>query len=98
MTLTEGKAVILFRFHDNPDIARERLKILKYYNPQLEIYAIFGGRAELYKKAESAVADMVVSTWLYPENKSKEWKWHHTDLILKAWYLSIGQRKFLLEC
>lgn len=91
MKLTEGKAVLLFRFHNNPDIARERLRILRYYNPNLQIHALFGGKAELYEEAKSAVDDIVASTWLYPEGKEEEWKWRHTDLMLKAWYCSAGQ-------
>jgi len=89
--LARSNAAILFRFHDNPDIARERLKILEHFNPQLHRYALYGGLPAGFEEARAAVSDLVESVWQYPERKEKAWKWQHNDLMLKAWYRAVGQ-------
>ena len=43
MDLSIGKAIILFRFHGDFDVVKERLKTLQYFNPDLSMYGLFGG-------------------------------------------------------
>ncbi|CAN5647965.1 hypothetical protein BH23PAT1_BH23PAT1_1440 [soil metagenome] len=90
MRLSNGKAILLFRFHKEPNIARERIKILKYYNPDLPIYALYGGQRGGLEQACLAVDELVENVWSFPGNKNVEWKWQHADLMLKAWYRDFG--------
>jgi len=38
------KRIILFRFHTNVDICKNRLRLLKKYNPEVKIFGLFGGQ------------------------------------------------------
>src|SRR4051812_30696778 len=89
--LADSNAAILFRFHDSPEVARERLKILKHFNPNLPIHALYGGVPAGFREARAAARDLVMSVWQYPEPKEKQWKWQHNDLMLKAWYRAAGK-------
>lgn len=91
MRLSDGKAIVLFRFHNEPKVARERIKIIRHFNPELPVYAMFGGEASDVVAAKTAVEGLVESFWTYPPGKPKEWKWKHTDLMLKEWYRQAGK-------
>lgn len=90
MKLSDGTSIILFRFHDNPEIARERIAILRYLNPGRGIHALFCGPADESADAHAAIGGLVETTWRYPVARSGAWMWRHGDLVVKAWHRSIG--------
>lgn len=90
--LSEGTSVILFRFHDNPGLARERIAILRYFNPEMAIHALFCGNPDAFAEAQAAIHGLAETTWRYPAARSRDWMWLHGDLVVKAWYRSVGTK------
>lgn len=90
MNLKDGKAIILFRFHSDIDIAKERIKILRYFNPDLPIYGLFGGSEKDYNVANKQLGKLVEHIWLYPRKEKPDWKWIHSDLMTKEWFRDFG--------
>jgi hypothetical protein len=90
MKLSDGTSIILFRFHDNPKIARERIAILRYFNPGVGVHTLFGGPPDEFADAHAAIGGLVETMWQYPADRSGAWMWLHGDLMVKAWHRSIG--------
>lgn len=91
MTLQDGKAITLFRFHTDFAVAHERVRLLQHYNPDIEILALYGGDPGDFGAAQDAMRDFTAKVWLYPGDRTPDWKWRHTDLMLKAWYRQVGK-------
>lgn len=91
MKLSKGKSIILFRFHNKPRIALERIKILRFLNPDCEIHILFGGAKDDARTCKEFVSKLVDSFWVYPKNQKRVWKWMHSDLMLKTWYREFGK-------
>jgi len=84
-----GRRIILFRFHDQFDACRERLRLLRHFNPDVPIYGLYGGPPEDWDDARRSVEDAVVHlhTWSAVD---PYWKWLHTDLAVKEWFRAYG--------
>jgi|GEM_PF-2903094 len=83
--------ILLFRFHTDATVARERLRIIHHFNPELPCYALFGGTREAVAAAHATVAELVEDFWWYDEDRATPWKWRNGDLMVKAWYRAIGR-------
>lgn len=84
------KLAILFWFYKEPEICKNRLKLLKKYNSDLKIFGLFGGEqqeAGLFKEKLSIYLDDFYSS----SYKSKAYKWYYGDLILQDWYNQRGK-------
>lgn len=83
------RRVILFRFYNQFDACRERLRILRHFNPGVPIYGLYGGPPEDWDDARQSVEDAVVHlhTWSAVD---PYWKWIHTDLSVKEWFRAYG--------
>ncbi|MEK7621490.1 MAG: hypothetical protein AAB395_04035 [Patescibacteria group bacterium] len=90
MDLSIGKAIILFRFHGDFDVVKERVKTLQYFNPDLSMYGLFGGSEGDFNEANSQIGHMFENIWFYPKGKDKDWKWIHGDLMAKQWFKDFG--------
>ena len=57
--------VILFRFYNQFDVCRERLRLLRHFNPDVPIYGLYGGPPEDWHDARQSVEDAVahLHTW-----------------------------------
>lgn len=84
--------ILLFRFHKDTEVAVDRLRMLRYFNPNLPIYILFGGEDELAEDAEKSTRDYAEGFWRYDQERPPEWKWQHGDLMVKAWYRAFGHR------
>jgi hypothetical protein len=82
--------IILFRFHKDFENARERIKILRYFNPELPVYGMYGGPLDTTNDALTALADHLDGFWVYPIERDNDWKWMHTDLMTKMWFREVG--------
>lgn len=49
------KFAILFQFFKDIDVCRNRLKLLKKFNPDIPIYGLFGGEASQADKFRQAL-------------------------------------------
>ncbi len=90
MKISEGKSIILFRLHKEPEVAFERLKIVQHYNPGLEVHVLYGGEEAGEKVARDMFQGSAKTFWRYAQDKPVEWKWRHSDLMLKAWFREVG--------
>ncbi len=83
------RRVILFRFYNRFDACRERLRVLRHFNPDVPIYGLYGGPPEDWDEARQSVEDIVVHlhTWSAVD---PHWKWLHTDLSVKEWFRAYG--------
>jgi hypothetical protein len=92
MRLRDGKSIVLFRFHKDVDVVKERIKIIKHFNPDLPVYALFGGTQEDYEIAHKELANVAENVWLFPKGEDRKWKWLHTDLMTKDWFRDFGHK------
>ncbi|MDR1169521.1 MAG: hypothetical protein LBK97_01640 [Prevotellaceae bacterium] len=70
------KDIIIFRFDKKPVICLNRLQILKFYNPDVPVYGIYGGdESELseFKYVLNSYCEDIYTV----KNRSGEWKWRY---------------------
>ena len=85
------KCILLFRFHAHWEKCRETLRILKYFNPSLPIYILYGGTQQDERFARKLAAEFADGFWSYQADEiSPHWKWQHGDLMVRAWYEKYG--------
>jgi hypothetical protein len=83
------RPILLFRFHGEFDLCRERLELLASLNRDVPIYGVYGGPAEHFPAARAAVGDLILD--LQPaEPHEPMWHWLHMDLDVKHWYRAFG--------
>lgn len=84
------KRIILFRFHTNVDICKNRLRLLKKYNPEVKIFGLFGGQERDLEKFQKILNPYLESIYCI-RGKSLCWKRTHGDLAMKLWYENVGK-------
>ena len=84
------RRIILFRFHKNLPLCKNRLKLLKRYNPHIKIFGLFGGNSKSYKLAKKKLKPYIENIYFIKE-KDKDWKWKNSDLAIKLWYNDFGR-------
>jgi hypothetical protein len=82
-------------------VIKNRVEILKYFNPDLELYGLFGGDMAGYGKA-LATLDGDLRHIYKLKNIDNEWAWLHGDLAVLEWYEACGKdidfdRVYLVE-
>lgn len=85
------KRIILFRFHKKPLICKNRIKLLKKYNPDIDIYGFFGGHRKDFYKMKRVLGNELKSIYCIPV-KDKDWKWKNSDLALRLWFRDFGEK------
>lgn len=80
------KRIILFRFHKNPEVCINRLKLLKKLNPDIPIYGLGENIKNIEKLYKAGIEDVFTI-----KNKSKRWKWLNGDLAILKWFNNIGK-------
>lgn len=75
------KRLILFRFHKEPEICRNRISILRKYNPGMPIHGLFGGEGDPRLDIPVYVS----------KKKDAEWKWKNGDLCVREWFGEVGK-------
>lgn len=87
------KLAILFWFYKEPDICKNRLEVLRQYNPTIPIYGLYGGDLATVDQYKSLLSLYLDDFYAFTENKDSLWKWLQGDLMLNYWYRDRG--KFL---
>ncbi|MFW5701163.1 MAG: hypothetical protein ACOCWM_05680 [Cyclobacteriaceae bacterium] len=82
--------IILYRYHNNFELVRERLKIIKHIDPEVKIYGIFGGPYEKYDEAMTFLTFYLEDNYLVKVEDSN-WKWLHADIVYQMWYNDVGK-------
>lgn len=84
------KLAILFWFYKKEDICINRLKLLRKYNPDLEIYGLYGGPQNKATKFESKLSKYLDDFYVSPY-RDPDWKWINGDLMILKWYEERGK-------
>jgi len=84
------KRVILFRFHKAADVCEDRVKLLRQFNPAVEIYGLFGGKESEFNGVRETLRPCLENIYCI-RGKSSYWKRVHGDLAMRLWYQDIGK-------
>ncbi|MDR0536296.1 MAG: hypothetical protein LBG65_08145 [Puniceicoccales bacterium] len=90
LTSLNSRAILLFRFHSHFPLCRERLRILRHFNPRLSIYALYGGSPQEAEKARQATREFVLGFWDFSRFGDARRKWLRGDLMIREWYEKFG--------
>ncbi|MDR2513347.1 MAG: hypothetical protein LBD01_06100 [Puniceicoccales bacterium] len=87
--------LIVYRFHENFNVVRERIANLAELNPGIQIHALYGGSIERLDAAKNAV-EKYVERFYYPEfyrASTPQWmKWANPGLIgIRQWWEAEGK-------
>ena len=80
----------LFRYHNNLEICKNRLKLFRQINPDVKVYGLFGGKEEDFDDSHSQLKDYFEGNYCL-KGKSNLWKWKNGDLAIRQWYLDYGK-------
>ncbi len=83
------KRIILFQFHKEWAVCRNRLQLLRNFNPGLHIYGLFGGEENDYDIVCAQFSCWCEDIYLL-RGKSPRWKWQNTDLAVRSWFKDVG--------
>lgn len=79
---------ILFRFHKEPEICVERIKLLKELNPDTEIYGLGEEIEGIERLKDAGLKHLHVI-----DDRDSEWKWMNGDLAVLEWFREKGKHK-----
>ena len=84
-----NKPIVLYRYHNNFQLVKERIKLIKLLDPGIEVYGIFGGKKDDYPEASNVLEKELANNYLIPVEDGT-WKWLHADLTYKYWFNDVG--------
>lgn len=82
------KRAVLFRFHKNPELCKDRLRLLKELNPEVNIYGLGENINRSEELKEAGLEDIHVV-----DDKDSEWKWMNGDLAVRDWFKNKGKNR-----
>jgi len=85
------KRLILFRFHKDPVVSKNRLELLKAFNPGTDILGLYGGEERDFQNITNPLSQYLSHVYCI-SGKNAEWKWKYSDLAIKLWYEGYGHR------
>lgn len=85
------KRAVIFRFYKEPSICKNRLELLKKFNPKICIFGIFSGSIKSYEKKFRYLETHFEDVFLI-KGKHHYWKWINGDLTLREWYKKVGRK------
>jgi hypothetical protein len=85
------KLAILFWFYKNPQICKNRLEILRKYNPNTPIYGLYGGNLNQQEHFYVALGQYLDDFYTFDRDRDSFWKWKYGDLLITDWYRERGQ-------
>ena len=84
------KNIILFKFHKDPLVCKNKLDILRKYNPGLEIFGLYGGEVKKLDEMKKMLGSYLKDIYSI-QDKTPEWKWKNGDLSVAEWYKKVGK-------
>lgn len=85
------KLAILFWFYKEVEICKNRLELIRYHNPTVPIYGLYGGPLETADFYKSALREYLNDFYAFSQNKSSLWKWLQGDRLIATWYSERGK-------
>lgn len=82
--------IIVFRYHRDSLLCKNRLRLLKKYNPDTKVYGLYGGDEKKFQKYERNLKPYLEDNFCI-QDKKQEWKWMNGDLALAQWYRHVGK-------
>lgn len=83
---------ILFWFYKEPEICKDRLELIKRFNPEVAIYGLYGGPVDEAKKysgfLQEYLDDFYITSFV---DKESSWLWINGDIMILDWYESRGK-------
>ena len=72
-----------------PEICKNRIQLLKKFNPNIKIFGLFGGKKKDFKKFKNVCREM--ENVYIISGKTKRWRWKNGDLALREWFRDYGK-------
>ncbi|MBE0652211.1 MAG: hypothetical protein IH594_00335 [Bacteroidales bacterium] len=85
-----NKFIILYRYHKDFELVRERVKLIKAIDPEVKVFGIFGGAFDKYDEATRFLQEYFEDNYLVKVESGK-WKWLHADIIYQRWFEDMGR-------
>jgi len=82
---------VLFWFYKEFTFCRKRLIHLRKKNPEVKIYALYGGPLSKSSLARSQIEELVDDFYAYPGPQAPEWKWQYGDHLIASWHRERGR-------
>src|SRR5262245_227886 len=81
------KRIILFRFHQAFRLCKNRIALIRMFNPGADIYGLYGGPRKNSSQAKNMPLKHV---WEIPLD-DPYWKWVNGDLCVRWWFKDFGR-------
>ena len=82
--------IALFMFHKDWDVCSSRLDLLRAFNPEVQIYGLFGGEAADFDQVNARFREQLSGIYHFRHDDSR-WKWQNTDLAVREWFCNFGR-------
>ncbi len=83
------KRIILFRFHQDLDVCKQRLEMLQNLNSSIPIYGLCGGSRAFLANAKRQLKNLCISIYC-PAKRDAYWHWKNGDLAIRSWFREVG--------
>ena len=83
--------IILFRYHKELLICRNRLAQLKKLNPTVKIFGLYGGEEINFPKYKKALEPFLEHNYCL-KDETADWLWKNGDLGMRLWYKTVGNK------
>lgn len=85
------RRLVLFRFHGQPALCRNRLQLLRLFNPGADLFGLFGGQERRFPAFERKLEGHLDGLYCL-RGQTPQWKWRNSDLALQRWFQEQGHR------
>ena len=89
MARPAARRIVLFQFHKDWPLCKDRIQLLRILNPGVRVFGLYGGPTEAIPSAEEALANDL--DHFFSLNKDAPWPRRHTDLAMRLWFSEVGQ-------
>ena len=81
----------LFWFYKAFDVCRERIALLRRFNPDVAVYGLYGGEPGDADAAREALGDLLDDLYVYEGAQDATWRWIHGDQVIAGWWRDCGR-------
>jgi hypothetical protein len=83
---------ILFWFYKDLRVCKNRLQILRRYNPDVPIYGLYGGPPSDSGFFEQELGLHLDDFFSFASDKEPVWKWKNGDFLINEWFRARGRK------
>lgn len=89
--MTAPRFAILFWYYKQPEVCRDRARLLRRLNPGTLILGLYGGEPGAFPDFGKSLKGLLSDNWLYPGEQNGDWKWRHGDRMICEWFEHRGR-------